>query len=449
MKAMLVACGAWIASATLTLASAPGWRADATIHLDVGSRYRVADVDVSSDGRFVAFVSRSPLLPNAGTGLEQVYVLDRTSGRMTLESLSTYGSAANGTSEHPRLSGDGRYVTFASAATNLVEPGATLGALNVFLRDRLTHTTTVISGGPQGGPVETASQNPDISDDGTVGVFESTFTGLVPGRDPNRQLWDVYLYDIQRRRTERVSVDREGRASTAGASGYPSVSGNGRYVAFTSSESLTGEPAPTMAGAQYDPLTARRVFLRDRVRGSTTLVSRTPDGRAPNGSSFRPTISGDGRRVAFVSRATDLGPPDRNRAADVYAYETMTERTTLVSRGARGGSGDGRSFDPVISTDSRYVVFVSEASDLACGRGCPSHIADVNLVSDIYRFDMESQTVERVSGAEANRPQWWEASHGPAVDGAGRVIAFSSLHPRDASDLEHDFDLFIFVKGLP
>ena len=146
---------------------------------------------------------------------------------------------------------------------------------------------------------------------------------------------------------------------------------------------------------------------------------------------------------AFASQATNLGVRDRNRVADVFLHDTHTRQTTLVSRSARGGSASGPSQHPTLSADGRFVAFVSDASDLTCAVRCPTRLLDLNLVADVYLFDSLTQAVARVSGARADAGPWWEVSAGPALDATGRLIAFSSRHPIDASDVRHDFDLFV------
>jgi Tol biopolymer transport system component len=130
--------------------------------------------------------------------------------------------------------------------------------------------------------------------------------------------------------------------------------------------------------------------------------------------------------------------------ADVYVHDTRTGQTTLVSRSARGGSAAGSSRHPALSADGRFVAFVSDASDLVCASRCRPHLADVNLVADVYLYDTVTRSVVRVSGAGGGAAEsWWEMSVGPALDATGRVAAFSSLHAIDASDVGHDFDLVV------
>jgi hypothetical protein len=112
----------------------------------------------------------------------------------------------------------------------------------------------------------------------------------------------------------------------------------------------------------------------------------------------------------------------------------------LISRGETGGSANGASTHPAMSTAGTVIGFQSDASNLTCGRRCPPAIRDINLVFDIFAFDRRTRVMRRIS---AGRTSWMEPSLGPAVDGIGAVIAFSSRHPRDSSDEGDDYDLFV------
>ena len=157
----------------------------------------------------------------------------------------------------------------------------------------------------------------------------------------------------------------------------------------------------------------------------------------------KPSISADGRLVAFSSTASNLGTRDRNRLDDIYLHDLETSRSTLVSRSASGSGADGSSSHPTVSSDGRFVVFVSRASNLACARRCRPEASDLNLVEDIYRADTRTGEILRISGMGGE--QWWERSVGPAVDATGRVIAFSTRHAISDADSDADFDLRVEV----
>ena len=404
-----------------------------------------ATVDVSADGRFVAFESWARLSPLDTNTLPDVYVLDRRSDRLTLESQSWQGESADGSSAHPRLSGDGRYLVFESVATNLF-PGRSLPlVVQVILRDRQTGTMALVSRGPDGAPGNRWSTNPDINDDGRVIVFESWATNLVSADDSNGPAPDVYALDVERDTISRVSVDGQGKQSPLGSSASPAVSGDGRYVAFSSTAPLDdAEPAGTARSSQY-----RRVFVRDLWSGATRAVSRTSKGRIATGSSSYPAISTDGRFVAFVATADELVPHDGNRSDDVLLHDAVSGRTTLVSRGADNRAGNRHSRFPAISGDGRYVAFTSDASNLACARRCSPSLLDVNLVSDVFVFDRLTERVTRASGPTAGPDPWWQASAGATLDATGAVVAFSSRHPIDSDDLIYDYDVFIRTRREP
>ena len=398
-----------------------------------------ATVDVSADGRFVAFESAAALVPADRNRSVDIYVLDRSTGHVTLESAVSEAIVGDGT-RHPRLSGDGRYLVFTSGVLDSANLPVAVVAPQVFLRDRRTGTTTLVSRSLAGTPANAPSGHADISDDGGTIVFESSSTDLVDGEDRNGLRTDVYAFDARSHRIERVSVDANGAQQTAGSSFAPIVSGDGRSVVFVSSAPLDGGVHGRHLGLSAEGV--RHVYLRNPHSGVIRRISRAPATDDADGPSFHPAVSGNGRLVAFVSQATNLVPRDRNRVADVYLHDVHTGLTTLVSRSARGGSATGPSRHPALSANGRFVAFVSDASNLDCADRCANQLPDLNLVADVYLFDTLTHAVTRVSGARATAP-WWEVSAGPSLDAAGRVIAFSSRHPIDSSDLKHDFDLFV------
>ena len=397
-----------------------------------------ATADLSTDGRVVAFISLAQLTPDDVNTVDDVYVFDRTTSRFALESVAP-GGAADGSSQQPRVSGDGRVLVFATVASNIVGAGVVAVGAQVVRRDRATRSTTLVSHTPGGGPGNGWSGHADISDDGRFVVFESRATNLVPGHDANAGGSDVYLFDAHDGSLRRVSQTDAGEQSATGQSSTPALSGTGRFVAFSSTAPLDG-PARARTEAPI-----RDVFRRDLTTGALTRISATQSGGVPNGPSYHPAISGDGRQVVFVSTATNLqGAVGSARPEQLYFYEADTGRLRLLSRSAAGRAGDGDSRFPAISGDGRYVVFSSAASNLRCAAGCQdgrAETSDVNLVSDVYRVDTLTGAVDRISG-DSEGP-WWRVSTGAAVDGTGHVVAFSSRQPIDDADLEDDDDLFV------
>jgi len=394
----------------------------------------VRQLSFSRTGRFVAFVSRVSLVGGDARGYPGVYVLDRETGQVTLESGSPQGCQPGHACGTPRLSGDGRILTF---ETSDDAPAGTPPHGIIVIKDRRTGAMRRIGPTPSGvGSMRDAA----ISADGRVVTFASSAADLVPGADANGTSEDVYGLDLASNRLQRLSVDSAGHQPSAGASFAPSISGDGRYVAFSSTAPLDG----TRPKANGRPLVD--VFLRDTRLQTTKRISTRADGGMTNGSSYGAAISEDGRFVALVSEASDLVKGDGNRASDVFVYDLRHGSMALVSRSSSGRPANGASSQPAISADGGVILFQSDASDLMCGSQCPAGGRDINLVADVFAADRESGAIWRVS---TGRTPWMEASMAPAIDGSGTVVAFSSRHACDGQDEGDDFDLFVGGISLP
>ena len=408
--------------------------------LQQGDRWRSsvgASASVSADGRYVAVMSYARLVPADTNDRADIYVLDRLSGRITLESLTADGRPLNGDSGHPRLSATGRYLVF---HTVLGTDASSPSMADVVYRDRDRDVSTRIRGDTEGSSAEWTS-DPAISDDGKLVVFRSTVTDLVAGRDENGSRDDVYEFVPATRALRRISVDSHGTQSAAGSSFAPAVSGDGRWVAFTSTADLDGvaggEPS---GGRRSQTAPTAQVFVRDRELGTTRRVS--VGGAGPlDGASFDAAISRDGRFIAFASDATNLTRGDRNRSPDVFVRDMVDGSIALVSRAAKGGTANGPSGSPAISADGRFIAFQSDASDMICARRCETPLEDVNLLADVFRFDRTTGHTDWISALPSGG--WAEESEAPQLDASGEVVVFTSRHPIDERDTRHDFDMFV------
>ena len=313
-----------------------------------------------------------------------------------LVSVAMDGSPGNGQSMRSVMSADGRFVAFESEASNLV-PGDTNGVMDVFLRDRLKGTTVRVSVGPGGEQGNAKSENPAISADGRFVAFESLATNLVPrserGDDEIRtalaeawtsgdpgggallQQWlavltrtNVYLRDIREGKTELVSKALDGGAGNLG-SVDPTISADGRFVAFSSAASnlVKGDTnagkngiaaAETLVG-----LGGVDVFVRYRNENRTSRVSVTSDGTEAEGSSGNPSISPDGRWVAFVSDAQNL-VPQLEGIKNLHLHDQRTGETRYlpVARPPEGGMIFTIS-RPSFSADSRSMIATTDYHD--------------------------------------------------------------------------------------
>ncbi|MGH9370310.1 MAG: hypothetical protein ACRD15_02130, partial [Vicinamibacterales bacterium] len=322
--------------------------------------------------------------------------------------------------------------------------GSLVGA-DVVIRDRIENTMRLVSRNIAGALADGWSAGAAISDDGGTIVFSSTATDLVPGLDANGLRSDIYLFRADTSLIQRISLNVVGLQPSTGSSMAPSVSAEGRYVAFTSTAELVSPSrAPRTADPESPGRSVSHVYVRDTQLHQTTRVA--PKDRVPNGSSMSAVISRDGRFVAFVSQATNLVADDRNRSTDVFLFDRSTGSIALVSRNMAGRPANGASGNPSVSSDSRLVAFQSDASDLTCADGCRSLAEDINLVTDVFLFDRSTSTVTQISGGAGG---WMEESVAPAVDATGQVVAFTSRHPIDAWDVDDDFDLFLQVSSAP
>jgi len=207
--------------------------------------------------------------------------------------------------------------------------------------------------------------------------------------------------------TERVSVDSAGTGGD-GLSSPPAISAGGRYVAFASRASNL------VAGDTND---ATDIFVHDRQTGTTELVSVNSSGSHGNDSSFHPSISADGRYVAFWSNASNLVADDTNGTSDVFVHDRQTGATRRVSVDSSGAQGNDYSFSPAISADGRYVAFRSSASNLVA--------TDTNDADDIFVHDRQTGTTERVS-VDSNGNEGNSFSFDGATSAYARHVALES-----------------------
>lgn len=319
---------------------------------DAGNGYS-ADASLSADGQWASFVSTSSdLVPGDTNDAEDAFVWSRAGGRLERASVRSDGAQANDASLEAALSRDGRYVAFSSFATNLAA-GDTNGMSDVFLRDRQAGYTERISVGRDGRPANGYSWQPSVSDDGRSVAFYSTASNLVAGDRGDSE--DVFVHDRQTRQTVRASEAADGTPAN-GYSVQPAMSGDGRYVAFVSAATNL---VPGDTNRRID------VFVKELATGRVERVSVGADGAQANGGSYNPALSRDGRYVIFESFASNLVRGDTNRSFDVFVHDRRTRRTRRVSLSSDGVQANGPNWTPSLSADGRFVAFRSDATNLA------------------------------------------------------------------------------------
>jgi Tol biopolymer transport system component len=404
----------WTRTLVIGLGLAGAARAQVTQAVSVGTSGAPGDgrsawCSISADGRFVAFRSGArDLVPGDTNGVSDVFVRDRLAGTTGRVSVGPSGIQGNGPAgDFTALSADGRFVGFDSYASNLVAGDAN-GTCDVFVHDRQTGTTRCVSVEPGGAPGPDIAQAPALSADGRFVAFYSESWNLVPN-DTNG--WgDVFVRDLVAGTTERVSVASTGAQANA-ASGHhgPSISADGRFVTFSSRASNLASGTPN-----HD----RDVFLRDRALGTTERVSLSSSGEQDDGESSAPTISDDGRYVAFMSDAPNLVPGDTNGTTDVFVRDRRTGTTVRASVDSIGAQAAGPSLFPFVSGDGRLVAFQSSAANLVT--------VDTNGAEDVFVRDLVAGTTERIS-VRSDGTQADGASRYPWTSRTCRYVAFESL----------------------
>jgi Tol biopolymer transport system component len=326
--------------------------------------------------------------------------------KTTRVSVSSTEAEGDGGSDRPAVSATGRFVAFESRASNLVG-GDTNGASDIFVRDRRRGMTRRVSVSSPGVEANGNSYGPGVSATGRFVVFESLASNLVAG-DTN-DATDVFLRDRTTRTTTRVSVSSAG-AQGDGGSFFAAISADGRFVAFVSlASNLVAD----------DTNGARDIFVRDRRTRTTTRVSVSAAGGEANGhSSFRPpSLSANGRFIAFESSASNLVADDTNGAPDIFVRDRTIRATTRASVSSVEAEGNAPSNRPELSASGRFVAFESDASNLVAG--------DSNARRDIFVRDRRTGQTTRVSVTSAGG-QGHAGSLFAAISADGRFVAFDS-----------------------
>ncbi len=375
---------------------------------------------ISANGAYVAFSSDATNLAQGdANGFSDIFVVNTLTGAITLDSAPTGGGQSNGSSYKPSLSSDGRYVVFESSATNLAPGGTAVGTRHIYLRDRTTGATTLVSQSTSGVAGNGNSLEAAISADGRSVVFASDATNLVAG-DTNGAR-DIFLRDLVANTTVRVSVS-SGGVQANGDSNTPSISQDGAYVAY-------GSLASNLVANDTNGVSD--IFVYNRAAGTTVRVSVSSSGAQaidPSAAgkqlgSINPNISATGRYVTFASLANNLtdgdalgqySAADANNAVDVFVvdrdvsasgtYDTSGNiETTMASRNRFGyqtmqllGTPSTAASDiyPVISGDGRWVALPSDAENTAglvhgqTNRTSP----DTNGFRDVFLHDRRTNT---------------------------------------------------------
>lgn len=386
-----------------------------------GSRYSVTIAAAPPGMTCTVYQGASGTMPAAsGTlrvGCERTYdhVSRSSDDRVRALNVEAWSPQLGGSDEAIGATppqGEGRYVAFVSSASGLSPDGRR----QVFWRDRQTGETRLVSAGPSGAPGDNASDSPAISADGRVVVFESTATDLV-GSDTNG-VSDIFLWSADRAGVTRVSEGPGGREAD-GASRSPTVSGDGGVVAFASlATNLGGKLRGGVAN----------VYRRSIADGTNTLVSVDLDSGEGVGGDL-PSISEDGNRIAYWSMSSRITNHDTNGMWDIFVYQHNIGRQRRVSlradglERAQGGDSASRSVAPTLSGDGRHVAFASSSDDLVpddTNGAQDVFVVDLDGLSNLRRVSLSSD------GNEGNGASPYGLDERVAMDHDGSRVAFTT-----------------------
>ncbi len=401
---------------------------------------------LSDDGRYVVFLSRAPNLfvGQAGRlGIQNVFLYDAQTATVRLISHvpGSPTTGANGDSEKPVISADGRWVAFRSCATNLsLASGGNRDCFNgtyqIYLHDVASGVTRLVSHAASSATVRgnLGGDNPVISADGQSLAYFSCSRNLVAGfSNGGGGCGEVYLYDVTNDTTRMVSHVAGSPAVGGDATGFdPVISADGQRVAFTSCSNnlIAGFSNGGGAGS------CGEIYLYDVATDAMRLVSHAVGSTTVAGNSYSssPAISADGQRVAFVSCSSDLIPDfsDQRECGEIYLYSVADDSLRLLSRAAGSvtAGGNRSSSGPVISADGQQVSFSSCSSNLI------ADFADSGPCGEIYLYDLDEDTLRLISHVPGSMTVAGNSgSRSPVISADGQRVAFISC----SSDLTADF----------
>lgn len=363
---------------------------------------------VSPDGRFVAFLSEANNLDPADTnGLRDIFLHDFSSRETRLISQSNGGVLGNtdAPQDLPSMADDGS-VVFSHTASNLIS-GDSNGTSDIFLYHRQSQLIERVSLGNSGSQANGASRHPAISPDGRYIAFSSAANNLITG-DTNGSS-DIFLRDIQSASTSRISLSTEGNEGVGGEAIKPSLSRNGRFIAFETTYALVSDDTNNNAD----------IYLHDRDTGETTRISVHTNGSEGNAASHAPSISEDGRWISFTSRASNLIDNDSNNAMDVFLHDRQNATTRRVSVSGSGAQARlGVIGQAKLAGLGRYVVFTSRSDDLVA--------QDVNQRADVFVHDRIAENTHLIHQNSAGEQANGDADYYPSISKEGATFVFDS-----------------------
>jgi len=371
--------------------------------------------DVSADGRFIVYESNATNLSATvdNNNATDIFLFDSLSGSTEVVSINSVGEQGNGISRNPSVSDDGRFVVFESQSSNLVNDD-TNNASDIFMRDRELGITYRVSVGDNGEQANDSSATAMINAEGTVVVFQSTASNLVENDLNNVR--DIFIRDLANMSTSRVNVSSNGDEANASTYTAPTMDASGRYIAFYSSANNL---------VDNDNNNAWDIFLHDRERQETTLVSVNAIGQQGNASSFIPALSAGGHYVVFGSGAQNLVPEDTNESWDIFAHVIIQPNRA-----------------PIADAGEDRQIFLGESITLNGGNSSDS---DMPIPQLTYRWNIESAPVG--SSATITSPESVSATFVP--DLLGDYIVSLVVNDGDAESVPDEILVRVVENMAP
>lgn len=316
----------------------------------------------NEEGRFVAFVSNSAKFCGASGKFRQVFWRDRNTGKTFLISAGTKGEEGNNDSYAPSMSIDGRTVAFESNASNLVD-GDKNGFKDVFVWESATGKIQRVSIGPNGVEANGESFEPSLTS-GEI-AYTSSASNLVPGVDAGSVV-NVYWRNLVTGEQKLISIDYKTRKGGGGSRpSISQVSGDSTKIAFHSA-------SPNLVSGDNNGFWDIFLYSKNKPLKRISLTYNGGERNQGDESATRdvkPSISGNGRYVAFTTTATNVVPDDKNNAQDVFVVDTWNGAVKRVSVDSKGieGNGDspiGQGEKIAISYDGKWIAFNSKAKNL-------------------------------------------------------------------------------------
>ncbi len=349
-------------------------------------------------GNLVSFVSDATDLVATPTKARSVFLRNMSAGTTELISVGLNGAPNNGASSRGMITGDGRYAAFSSFATNITTTGGN-GQEQVYLRDRVAKTTTLISVANGGGLGNARSYRGMVSADGRYVAFASQATNLTAGTNPATE--SIFLRDLVTGTTKRVTVRQPSGTPSPIGGARPYLTPDGSIIAFNSHDGLL----PDDTNGKSD------VYLYNVATGALERQSVSTSGGNGDDDSLRGFVSDNGRYSIYNSFSTNLVPVDTNYKGDAFLRDRQSGENLLLSRSYSMGGADAQSFRPVMSDDAGTVAYLSEARNLV--RNDTSTDFQVYAVhTDSLRVVQPDTTAPTV---EVTSPEGNPTMPGPAV----------------------------------